>query len=381
MKLPCKKMGEINSKSKQEECLNAVMTSVDHTAEGKKYLEKGLELVREGDIDNAVECFYQAAVAFDRAKESTQIPALWEAIGNMLQPDFKEQSSKLFQEKKIKDVYETWYQFPLVYRIHAASQYDWKKQDDPVHRQAWAYAWAAKHLESSTLYQTAYALFFRSAEKAEQTKVGKDYPNWPAGLYHKATLNFIRTYGTIEYSSDEKQRIRRGVFDRELIKEGIKKMERHYLTIKNPSKAYGLLAMSYRLLKSTLIEVGNLVEAEQFRKKERSALMRYYFYSKSYFRAIVEWLSGIGFLYFIIALFLMVLFVFPYIYYQWDLITSAQGTITYPNAILYSFESALNIGQNEYYAVGVGKLLNIIEAGLSWLGLGVFIWWITRRLE
>ncbi len=338
----------------------------DHASEGKKYLGKGLELVRQGDIDNAVECFYHAAVAFDRSQDFRHIPALWEAIGNMLQPDFKEQSSKLFQERKIKDVYETWYQFPLVYRIHAASQYDWKKQDDPVHRQAWAYAWAAKHLESSTLYQTAYALFFRSAEKAEQTKAGKDYPNWPAELYYRAVLNYIRAYGAV---------------DSREIREAIKKMEVHYSEIKEQTKAYRLLATSYRLLKSNLIEAGNLTEAEQFKRKERSALMRYYFHRRNYFRAITEWLSGSGFMYFIIGLFLMILFVFPYIYYQWNLVATVQGKITYSDTILYSIESALGIGHNEIYPIGFGRLLNIIEAALSWLGLGVFIWWLTKRLE
>lgn len=375
-------MEEINSKSKQEECLNTVMKSVDHTGEGKKYLEKGLELARKGDIDNAVECFYQAAAAFDRY--SKLVPALWETIGNILEPDFKENRSKYFEalrEGKIRDVDDEWYQFPLVYHVKAATYYDWRTQNDPVHKQAWVYGWGAEHLQRLTLYEPAYTLFFRAAEKAERTKTGKDYPGWPAKLYQKSILNFIRAYGTIDHAPD-KQRIKKGISDREVVaKEGIKKMEKRFLAIKNQTEAYRSLAISYRLLKSALIEAGNLTEAEQFKRKECSALMHYYFHSRSYFRAIAEWLSGIGFMYFIIALFLIVLFVFPYIYYQWDLITSAQGTITYPNAILYSFESALNIGHNEYYAVGVGKLLNIIEAALSWLGLGVFIWWITRRLE
>lgn len=40
--------------------------SVDQASEGIKYLEKGLGLVREGNVDSAVERFYCAAVAFDK---------------------------------------------------------------------------------------------------------------------------------------------------------------------------------------------------------------------------------------------------------------------------------------------------------------------------
>jgi len=57
--------------------------SVDHASEGKKYLEKGLELVQNGDIDNAVESFFHAAVEFQKAQDFRQIPALWEAIGKL----------------------------------------------------------------------------------------------------------------------------------------------------------------------------------------------------------------------------------------------------------------------------------------------------------
>jgi hypothetical protein len=373
-------MYEIDSKQKQMEGSNMV-PSTDHAAEGKKYLEKGLELVRKGDIDNAVDCFYHAAIAFDRAQEFKQIPALWQAIGIMLEPDFKEKRLEYLnalQSGKIQDVYEKWYQFPLTYPTDAASEYVWKKHKDPAHRQAWVYEWAARYLERSGLYLGAYTLFFRAAEKAELTEGGKNYPNWPARLYQKAALNFILAYGTIEHALDEKY-VNKKVSD--IIKEGIKRMERHFLGIKDRCMAYRFLALSYRLLKSNLIETGNLAEAEQFKRKERSALMHYYFHRGSYFRAVTEWLSGIGFKYFIAGLFLMILFVFPWIYYQWNLVASAQGKITYLNTILYSIESALGIGHDEFYAVGYGRLLNIIEATLSWLGLGVFIWWLTRRLE
>lgn len=354
--------------------------SVDHAAEGKRYLEEGLELVKNGDIDNAVECFYYAATAFDRAQEFRQVPALWEAIGKMLEPNFKEECEKwlkMLRNGDVQGVYEKWYQFPLVYHIHATTPYLWEKQVDPIHKQAWAYGWAAKHLRDAADCKAAYRCFLKAAEKAEQTKDGKKYPDWPAKLYRKAILNFIRAYGTIEHAPPEWG----GVSHRELIKRGLKRMEELYLGVEKKSEAYRYLANSYRLIKSNLMEAGNLTEAEEFKRKERSALMRYYFHNRSYFRAIAEWLSGSGFLYFIIVLFLMILVVFPYIYYQWDLITSAQGKITYFDTILYSIESAINIGHGEFYAVGSGKLLNIIEAALSWLGLGVFIWWLTRRLE
>lgn len=359
------------------------MLPVDYVAEGRKYLEKGLDSVVKGDIDEAVECFYEAAAAFDRAQYSKLIPALWEAIARMLEPDFKEKYSKYikaFQSGKIQDVYDEWYQFPLTYRIDVAQKSEWRKYKDPKHRQAWAYDWAAKHMERLTLYEAAYALYFKAAEKAEQTRGGESSPNWPAELYNKAAINFIRAYGGLEVGRHT-QRLKKGVSDEELIKNGIKKMEKLYLRIKDRSRAYRLLAISYRLLKSALIEAGNMAQAGQFVRKERSALMRYYFHNKSYFRATAEWLSGSGFVYFIIGIFLTILLIFPYIYYHWNLVASRLGNITYPDAILYSIESALGIGHDEFYAIGYGRFLNIIEAALSWLGLGVFIWWLTRRLE
>ncbi|RCV65350.1 hypothetical protein C5S53_04180, partial [Methanophagales archaeon] len=37
------------------------------------------------------------------------------------------------------------------------------------------------------------------------------------------------------------------------------------------------------------------------------------------------------------------------------------------------------MGHKEFYAIGYGGLLNIIEAALSWLGLSMSIWGVTRR--
>jgi hypothetical protein len=172
-----------------------------------------------------------------------------------------------------------------------------------------------------------------------------------------------------------------GISDKEKIKSGIEKMKTHYERFEDKGKAYNFLAISYRLLKSDLIEAGNLAEAEQFKREERSELTRYYYHKRDYFRAVTEWLSGSGFNFFVIGLVLMILFVFPYIYYQWNLVASVQGKITYLDTMLYSIELALGIGNDEFYAIGYGRILNIIGASLSWLGLGVFIWWLTRRLE
>jgi len=360
-----------------------MMPSVDYAAEGKKYLEQGLKLVRNGDIDNAIECFYHAAVAFDRAQYSKLIPTLWETIGNLLEPSFKEYSSKYFealQKGNIQEVDEKWYQFPLAYHIKAASYFDWKKQNDPIHKQAWVYEWAAEQLQHLALYEPAYTLFFRAAEKAEQTKTGKAYPGWPAKLYQRAILNFIRSYGTIEHAPI-KHRIKKDIPDKEMIEEGLKRMEKRYVEIKDQAEAYGSLAMAYRLFKSALLEGGNLTEAERFKIKERSALMRYYFYKRNYFRAILEWLSGPGFKYFILVLLVITLFIFPCIYYKWNLVAPVRGKLTYLDAIFYSIGSALNIGHSEFYAVGSGKFLNILQAAFSWLALGMLIWWLTRRLE
>jgi len=371
-------MDEINSKSKMKECSDTMMPSVDHATEGRKYLEKGLELVKKGDFDNAVEAFAKAAIAFEHSQDFRQIPALWEAVGNLLEPSFKENNIEWFnqlQKDDISSVYDKWYQWPLKY--HTISWNTWKKQTDLIHKQAWAYQWAAEYLEHWANYRDASRLFLTAAEKAEQTKDGKEYPDWPAGLFCRGVQNYIRFYGTAG------KNIRAFGFSREEnIKQIIKKMETNCLRFKDKAKAYKFLAAYYRTLKSSLIDVSNLVEAEEFKMKERSALMHYYFHNRSYFRAIAAWLSGSGFIYFIVGVFLTILLIFPFIYYNWGLVISSMGNkITYSDTVLYSIESALNIGHREFYAVGIGKLLNIIEAALSWLGLGVFIWWVTRRLE
>jgi len=324
-------------------------TPVDHASEGKRYLEKGLELVKNGDIYNAIEAFFHAAVEFEKAQDFRQISALWIAVGKLLE-----------QRDNIQPISENW---PLDYHIIESDE--WDKQIDLLHKQAWVYYWAAEHRERVGDLYRAYPLFLESAKKTERTTEGKKHPRWPADVYYRAILNYIRAYGTV---------------DNKEIREAIKKMDAHYRKIEKP-RACRLLAVSYRLLKSNLIEAGNLTEAEQFKREERSALMQYYLQSRCYFRAIEEWLSGSGFMYFIGGLFLMVLFVFPCIYYQWELVIPIQGSFTYSDAILYSIESALGIGHNGFYSVGGGKLLNIVEAALSWLGLGVFIWWLTRRLE
>ena len=345
------------------------MSSYNHSAEGKKYLRKGLQFVNEGDIDSAVEAFFHAAAAFDRAQEFKQITALWEAIGNMLEPDFKEKRKEYFkalQDGKIQEAYSKWYQFPLVYRIHVASEYVWERHKDPLHRQAWAYSWAGEHMQQWAEHGVAYELFLRAAQKAEQTKDGKEYPDWPGKLWYRAVVNHISWQGTIE---------------NEEVRKAIDKMESNYLKIENKDKRYNVLANAYRSLRLRLAEAANLTEAEQFKRKESSALTHYYFHSRNYLRAVAEWLSGVGFKYFVMGFFTKILLVFPFIYYWWNLVNSAQGKITYPDAVFYSIKTALNIERNEFITVGSGELLNVIETALSWLGLGVFLWWLTKRLE
>lgn len=350
-----------------------MMLLVDHAAEGKKYLERGLQVIRNGDVSDAADAFFHAAVEFEKAQDFRQISALWEAIGKLSE----------LEGDAIPHVTERW---PLDY--HVMKTDSWHKQKDKEHKLAWVYGWAAEHRERAGDPFRAYPLFFKSADRAERTKDnGKDAywqiefrHSWPAEFYRRAALNFIHVYGTIEHAPDV-QHIKKGVFDKELVKKGIEKMEEHYKDINDRTEGYRSLGMSYRLLKSNLIERGDPAEAEQYKRKERSALTHYYFLRRSYFHAVTEWLSGGGFVYFIIGLFLMISFVFPYIYYQWNLVTSLQGKITYSDTFLYSIESALGVGHKEFYAIGYGRILNIIEAALSWLGLGMFIWWVTRRLE
>lgn len=345
------------------------MSSDNHSVEGGKYLKKGLQFVNEGDIDSAVEAFFQAAKAFDRAQEFKQITALWEAIGNMMEPGFKEERKEYFKalkDGKVRETYNKWYQFPLVYRVHAVSDDEWEKQKDPSHRQAWAYEWAAKHMAQRAEHEVAYELFLRSAQKAEQSKIGKKYTNWPGKLWQRAAANYISWQGTIE---DEKG------------KNAIAKMESNYLNIENKDKRYSVLANAYRNLRLRLAEAANLTEAEQFKRKESSALTHYYFYRRNYLRAAAEWVSGIGFKYFVVGFFVAILLVLPWIYYWWDLVTLAQNKITFFDAVFYSTKTALNLDRSEFVATGSGALLNVVETALSWLGLGVFLWWLTKRLE
>lgn len=353
----------------------------DHEEQARRYLEEGLRLlVEKNDITGAADCFYYAASAYDRAQEFRQVPALWEAIGEMLEPDFTERRKQWLEGLRSGDiagVYEKWYGFPLIYRIRATAPHLWKGQADPVHKQAWAYQWAAEHLETAEDYRAAYVCFTKAGEKAEQTKDGQNYPAWPARLYHRAILNYIRAYSTLKQVPQESS----GTSHRKQIQEALRKAERLFLSIQNKEEAYLYLANFYRSIKVSLLEAGNLAESENFKKKERSALMRYYFYKKQPIRALVEWLSGEGFVYFVIALFVLVFGLFPYIYYRFKLLGSIQGDVTFWDTLLFSLQSALSVGDNTVYPIGHGRLVSFIQAALSWMGLGIFLWWLTKRLE
>jgi len=352
---------------------------------GNQSLEKGLEAIKDGKIDEAIEYFYKAATAYDRAQAVKLIPALWEAIARMLEPDFVEryaEYTKALQSGAIEELYKKWYGFPLVYRVDAASEYEWeKRKEDPFHRQAWAYEWAAKHMERLGLYEPAYMLYYKGAEKAEQTDTGKKYPDWPAELYAKAVLNFIHAYGGLDIGRHT-YRLKTGSPDEQVIQNSIIKMQRLFLKIGDPSRSYRLLAIHYRLFRSASIAAGNTALAMKFAKDERVALTAYHWYTNRYFRALVEWLSGKGFIYFVIILFVMVVFVFPFIYYYWKLIIpQSANNITYFHAVLYSVGRALGVEYQNMYPTNCGILVSLFESGLSWLGLGVFLWWLTKRLE
>jgi len=347
--------------------------SGDPASEGKKFLQEGLESVKKGDLDQAVECFYHAAVAFDRAQNAKLISALWTAIGNMLEQDFQEKRSnylEALQNGRTLEVYEKWYQFPLVYYTDAASEFVWQSCSERVHRQAWAYEWAARYLERSGSYNShegAYKLLAKAAERAELATVGRQYPNWPARLWRESISNYIRAHRTI---------------DDETVRQAIRRMESHYLNVKERRNRYRLLANAYRVLKSDLTEMGNLPESEYFRKKERSSLMRYYFSRRNLLRAGAEWLSGAGFFYLILTLAILTFFILPLVYYRWGLIASeVSNDITYADAILYSIESTLGINRIGLYPVGYGKSVTIFQGALAWVGLGSFLWWITRHFE
>lgn len=342
--------------------------SIDHASDARDYLKKGLDSVEIGNISDAIENFLHAAIEFERAQDFRQIQALWEAIGKLSEGE---------AEDFTRSVTEKW---PLDY--HTMEIDEWHGQKEKMHKLAWVYQWAAEHRVRAGDPYMAYPLFFKSAERAELSETVKDYPTWPARNYHRAAINFIRTYGTIEHAPPDAQHIKKGTPDRELIKNCIGLIEKHYHNSNDRSKAYGLIATAHRLLKSALIEQGNLLEAEQYRTQERNALMHYYFHNNRFDRSILEWLTGRGFSWLLVFLFLLIICGFPYIYYSHSLLVSPQGNITIVDAVLYSIETALVMGHDNFSAVGIyGKLLAIIETALSFLGLGVFIWWITKRFE
>lgn len=340
----------------------------DHASEAKYYLAEGLNSIEIGNISDAIENFLHAAIELERAQDFRQIPAVWEAIGKLL-------------EKKTDDINQSINEkWPIDY--HTMEIEEWHEQLDKTHKLAWVYLWAAEHRERAGEPQMAYPLFFKSATKAQYAKIAREYPTWPAELYRRAVINFIRTYGTIEHAPLDVQFISRGISDRDWIKDGIEQIEIHYQKIEDKRKRYELIAIAYRLLKLSLIEKGNLPEAELYRTKERSALMHYYFHNKKFHRAIAEYISGKGFRYLMMLLFFMIFIGFPYLYYSYNLIASTENWPTWITVIIYSTETALIMGHDNLTPIGIGgRLLTIIETALSFFGLGVFIWRITKRLE
>ena len=110
--------------------------------------------------------------------------------------------------------------------------------------------------------------------------------------------------------------------------------------------------------------------------------MCYYFSRRNLLRAGAEWLSGAGFFYLILTLAVLTFLILPLVYYRWGLIASEMSNdITYADAILYSIESTLGINRIGLYPVGYGKSVTIFQGALAWVGLGSFLWWLTRHLE
>jgi tetratricopeptide (TPR) repeat protein len=340
--------------------------SVDHGSKAKKHLKIGLQCTEKGDVDGAIEKFYQAAVEFEKAQDFRQIPSLWEAVANIA-------------EKKQDSPFVVTDRWPVDY--HVMEKDTWDSQKDPIHKLAWVYQWAAQHRERVGDYNLAYVLFLRSAIKVEQFKEGCQDITWPARMYHLAAVNYIRTFGTIDHAPDS-YHVQRGVTDRDVIKNGLKKMEEYYLKLKDTKKAYALLSINYRVLKSNLMEKGNLIEARYYKNKEHTMLSRYYLHNKRYFTCVVEWLAGTGFFYFLLGSIITIIFLFPFFYTQWNLISSATGNlVTYFDGVLFSLEAALGVGQSKLFPVGYGVVLILVEALITWLVLGIFLWWVTKRLE
>ena len=174
------------------------MISNKHRANANKHMDEGLQWVEKGNIDKAVESFTKSALEFESAQDFRRIPALWQAVADLLEPKFKEKyKDKIehFRKSRFDFVNEEYYQWPLDHRIIPWTK--WKDSTkESIHRQAWGYQWAAEHWERASVpanFIIASILFLKAAEKAEQTECCKkgDY-NWPGKLYYRSVLNYIR---------------------------------------------------------------------------------------------------------------------------------------------------------------------------------------------
>src|SRR3989344_3667827 len=349
-----------------------VLLAMTHSQfHAEEFFAKGIEHIKAGNVAPAIDAFFDAAVSSERAQDFRRIAALWEAIGKMLDPSFRREHAEWlqqFQKDGDEALEDRWYQWPLEH--HTISRGGWRDEKDPLHKQAWAYQWAAEHRESwggTRSCDVARYLFLRAARCAEQTHAGKVGLDWPIKLYRNAVLNHIKSRGSVD--------------DRE-IQQAIQRIKALSLAMPDKQAAYGSLASDYRLIKAALGERGNLSEAERLRGEERSALAHYYFHKGNVLRLIGVWLSGSGFRYILITFLLLAAFVFPAAYLFFDAITVPEGVVTATDAVTYSLETALSV---DHYLVGqsgaIGTWLAIAEAFTSFLGLGAFIWWVTRRLE
>ncbi len=332
---------------------------VEHKRLANQLLSTGLQSARQGDRTKAIDQLYRSAVEFEKSQEYRGIPGVWEAVGRLLESG----------DGQISSSSTAGTDFDIEYRV--IPDHVWLAHDDKQ-RIAWVYQWAAEHRERGGDFDTAFQLYLKAGKCAEETDEAiSGNPRWPAKLYYRAVLSFVRAFG---HTSDPK------------IEDALQKMHHHNMRLKveqnQPERAYKSLAIAYCSIKSALIIAGNLLEARNIEQKELQATMRLHRVRKSYGNMIFHWLRSGGYVYFIMAWTLLVLAGFPSIYFLFDLIGSHGQTMDWTDAVRYSIETSLIIGHEDFHAVSlVGRFLAIAETALSYFGLGITLWYMTKKLE
>lgn len=333
----------------------SLLETIQHDQVGRQLMADGLSSAKNGDWDTAIDELCRAAVEFEKNQEYRIIPGVWETIGRLLARKLKLEIGGPSDE--------------IDYRVIPIDV--WRTHDDKM-RLAWVYQWAAEHRERGGDFDTAFQLYLKAGEYAEQTEEAtQKNPRWPAKMYYRAVLNFVKAFG---HTADEH------------IEHALDKMHDHNMRLKTEHhdgvRAYKSLAISYCSIKSALILAGNLLEARVVEQRELKAAMKLHRARKSYGNMIYHWLRAGGFVWFIGIWSILVVAGFPLLYFLFDLISKQGVAPDWTDAVQYSIETSLIIGHDDFHAATqAGRFLAIAETALSYFGLGSTLWYMTKKLE